>query len=100
MISHIVLWRFRDTAGGRSKAENLRQAREMLLALPRSIPGILEWEVGIAEGEGEQRADLALNSRFPDLPSLQAYQAHADHLAVVEFLRAAQTGKTVADYEL
>jgi hypothetical protein len=100
MIRHIVLWRFRDSAGGRSKAENLRQAREMLLALERTVPGILEWEVGIVERGAEQTADLALNSTFPDLPALRAYQAHADHLEVVAFLREVQIDKTVADYDL
>jgi hypothetical protein len=100
MIRHIVLWRFRESAGGRSKSENLQQAKEMLLALRQSVPGILEWEVGIVEGGGEQTADLALSSTFPDLAALRAYQAHPDHVAVVAFLREVQTGKTVADYEL
>jgi Stress responsive A/B Barrel Domain len=100
MIRHIVLWKFQEHAAGKGKRENLLQARDMLLSLKKSIPGMVEWEVGITEDGGEQAADLSLNSTFPTVATLRAYQAHPDHLAVVQFLRSVQIGKTVADYAI
>ena len=38
MLKHIVMFKFKDTAQGRTKAENLEAARARMLALKEEIP--------------------------------------------------------------
>jgi hypothetical protein len=100
MIRHIVLWKFRNEAEGESKQANLRTARSLLLELKNRIPTIREFEVAIVRSDSDDAADLALNSTFESVADLHTYQAHPEHVRVVQFLRKVHQGKTVADYEL
>ena len=45
MLKHIVLFKFKDTANGKTKAENLEAARARMLALKEEIPEIVDLEV-------------------------------------------------------
>ena len=38
MIRHIVMWKFKETAEGATKAENLHKVKGLLEALPDTIP--------------------------------------------------------------
>ena len=100
MIRHIVCWKFLDSAQGAPKGENLRRAKGMLDALPRSIPEILALEVGIDTAHGETSGDLVLTGSFASQASLEAYQRHPEHQKVVVFLRNVQVSKFVVDYEV
>jgi len=100
VLRHIVMWKFKDSAEGSTKRENLLKARGLFEALPGTIPQIKALEVGIGIAEGEQFYDLALNSTFDNSEALVAYQQHPDHVKVVEFLRKVQTAKVVIDYQL
>ena len=46
VIRHVVMWKFKETAEGRSKKENMELVRDRLLALPALIPTIKRLEVG------------------------------------------------------
>jgi CO dehydrogenase/acetyl-CoA synthase alpha subunit len=99
MVRHIVMWEFAESAGGRTRDENLAAARAMLMSLPEKIPVIREFEVGILQSQEGPRVDLVLDSSFATLEDLRAYQDHEEHRRVVAFLRTVHTGKTVFDYE-
>ena len=45
MIQHIVMFKFQETACGKTKAENLEEARQRMLALREQIPQIRGMEV-------------------------------------------------------
>lgn len=98
MLKHIVMWKFKETAKGTSKEENLRKAKELLDSLPSEIPAIGGFEVGIDILHSDSSYDLVLNSSFNNRDELVAYQTHPLHVKVVEFLRKVQVGKTVVDY--
>jgi quinol monooxygenase YgiN len=100
MIQHIAMWHFLEEAGGRSRTENLAIAKDMIEGLAAKIPGIGRFEVGINENAGEQSAHLVLVSQFIDWEALQAYQVHAAHQAVVEFMGGVRDGRWVVDYAL
>jgi hypothetical protein len=100
MIRHIVMWKFLEQAEGADRHANLTRARELLLSLKNAIPEILEIEVGMTSPISDQSFHLALNSRFESYEALAAYQKHAAHLRVVEFLRKVQSAKAVADFEI
>ena len=44
MICHIVMFKFKEFAEGRSKAENLAEAKRRMLALREEIPEIVSME--------------------------------------------------------
>jgi hypothetical protein len=100
MVRHIVLWRFQNEAEGVGKQANLLRARSLLLGLKNRVPAIREFEVEIVRSDSDDAVDLALNSTFDSLADLHAYQAHPEHVRVVQFLRKVHRGKSVADYEL
>jgi hypothetical protein len=98
MIRHIVLFRFKESAEGRSKAENVRLTREMLEALPAKIDLILHSETHInAEGASSENADLILISDFASQEDLDAYIVHPDHKAVGAFMRPLREGRSAID---
>lgn len=100
MLKHIVMWRFKDVAEGADKKANLLKAKSLLDALPRTIPSIMDFEVGIDILRSDQSFDLVLNSSFADQDALRTYQTHPDHVKVVEFLRKVQVTKNVVDYHV
>jgi hypothetical protein len=99
MIRHIVLWTFREHAGGADRAENIRAAAALLRELPARISCIRSFEVGVDVLHGEQSFDLALSATFASLDDLREYQQHPEHQRVVAFLRSVHNGRAVVDFE-
>jgi hypothetical protein len=99
MVKHIVFWKLKDEAGGRSKAENALAVKERLEALAGKVPGLLKIEVGIDISREEGSCDLALYSEFVSRGSLAAYQEHPDHKAVMPLIMEARAERRVVDYE-
>ena len=99
MVKHIVLWRLKDSALGRSKLENAKLVKEKLEALRGIIPGLLAAEVGIDFGGSDQSYDVALYAELESREALERYQSHPAHQAVVSFIREVRTDRCVVDYE-
>lgn len=99
MIKHVVFWKLKDFAEGRSKEENIKTIKNGLLALKDKIPQILEIEAGKDLLGTEQSWDMALYSVFRDLSSLDIYRNHPDHQKMVEFIAKVITDRAIVDYE-
>ncbi|NTU43494.1 MAG: Dabb family protein [Nitrospirales bacterium] len=99
MIKHIVMWRLRDEAGGKSKAENALIIKERLEALAGRIPGLLRIEVGIDFSATAESGDVLLYSEFESPEALDAYQNHPEHKAVVPFIGEVRSERRVVDYK-
>ncbi|MBR2634941.1 MAG: Dabb family protein [Clostridia bacterium] len=98
MIRHMVMFRFKEEAEGRSKAENVAMTREKLLALKEKIPYILNTRVEInAAGASGENADLLLISDFESFETLNAYIVHPDHVAVGAFMSPLKEGRQAID---
>ncbi len=93
MVKHIVMWKLRDKA-------DAGKIQKRLEALAGRIPGLLTIEAGIDFAQSEQSADVALYSEFESREALEAYQNHAEHLAVLPLVKAAAISRTVIDYEV
>ncbi len=101
MIRHIVMFRFKEEAEGRSKKENVLATKRMLDALPGKIPQILKSEVYInAEGANCENADLILISDFESFESLDEYIVHPDHKAVGAFMGPLRESRAAIDLTL
>lgn len=99
MITHIVMWKFKDQAEGAGKAQNLARAKALLDACAQLVPGTLRFEVAMAEPGMECTYDLVLYSAFADRAALDAYQDHPQHLALKPFIGAARLERQCMDYE-
>ena len=71
MIRHIVMFKFKDSANGRSKEENLQEAKARMLALGEEIPEFTRFTVSFgAGGQAPGNYDYILVSEFDSLDPL------------------------------
>jgi len=101
MIKHLVMWRLKEEAEGRSKNDNALVLKEKLEALPKDIPELKRAEVGINFDTSDAAWDVVLYSEFNSRADLRAYQAHPLHQALIrDFLVKVCADKAVVDYEI
>lgn len=101
MIRHVVMFKFKDEAEGRSKAENLALTKEMLEKLPSTIAQIRYQQVALnSAGADQTNYDLCLICDFDSFEDLNSYIVHPDHKAVGAFMRPLRLERACVDYEL
>lgn len=93
MIRHLVLWTFKDAA-------DVPRAAELLAACHDCVPGIMEFEVGMASAGFEANTQLSLNVLFADEAALTGYQVHPMHEIVKAFFGPRRDARHVMDYEV
>jgi heme-degrading monooxygenase HmoA len=100
MIKHIVMWKLKDQAEGADKAANAREMKRRLDECANVVPGILKFEVMLAQPGLEATYDVVLYSEFADREALAAYAAHPTHKAVIPFIGAVRSERQCMDYEI
>jgi hypothetical protein len=100
MIKHIVLWKLKEHAEGKPKAENAAMLKRELESMTSRIPEIRKLEAGINFNAGQDAYDLALFSEFATKRDLDTYQNHPEHQRVVSILRRLRETRVVVDYEI
>ena len=95
MIKHMVFFKFLDEANGRSKAENLVQAKEMLDNLVGRVPTLRAMTCGPVAVPGGW--DFALIAEFDDVVGLEAYTDHPEHRKVSAFMGQVRSDRAAAD---
>jgi hypothetical protein len=98
MITHIVMWTFKDQAAGANKAKNLAKAKVLLESCGKLVPGTLRFEVALAQEGMECTYDLILNSAFTDAAALEAYHNHPHHVGIKPFIAAVRQDRQCMDY--
>ncbi len=98
MIRHVVLWRLKEQAEGRSKLENAKMIKVQLEALPDLVPDIRRLEVGADVLKEGSSWDLCLIVEFDDLEALKRYQEHPEHKRVAELVARTRDQRAVVDY--
>jgi heme-degrading monooxygenase HmoA len=99
VIKHIVLWRLKEAAGGRSRTENAVAIKKALEDLQGTIPGLLRIEVGFDFSRTESSSDVALYCEFESREALNEYQEHPAHKAVMPLVLEARSERRLVDYE-
>lgn len=100
MLKHIVMWKLKDHAEGADKASNARKMKELLDACADIVPGIVKFEVALAQPGLEATYDVVLYSEFTSGTALDAYQEHPQHLALKPFIGAIREARQCMDYEV
>jgi hypothetical protein len=96
MIRHVVFFKFKTDAGEEQRAA----AMDALGSLPGKIDFIRDFEVGLDLVRSPRAWDGALVSTFDDLDALNRYATHADHLPVVEIMKATCEAIGSVDFEI
>ena len=97
MLKHIVMWKLHDTP---ERAANAVEMKRRLDACAAIVPGIITFEVTIAQPGLEATYDIVLYSEFTDKAALDAYAAHPTHEAVKPFIGAIRSERQCMDYEV
>jgi quinol monooxygenase YgiN len=100
MIKHIVMWKLKEEAEGADRATNAHEMKRRLDDCAAIVPGIITFEVTLAQPDLEATYDIVLYSEFADRAALAAYIAHPVHQAVVPFIGAIREGRQCMDYEI
>jgi quinol monooxygenase YgiN len=100
MLVHIVMWKLKDHSEGAGKAANAAKMKELLNACANIVPGMLRFEVGVAQPGLEATYDVVLYSEFESKEALDAYQQHPQHAALKPFMTAIREARQCMDYEL
>ncbi|ACO84052.1 Dabb family protein [Clostridium botulinum] len=100
MIKHIVMWKLKEFAEGKSKLENANIIKINLEDLKHRIDEVKLIEVGVNINNSQQAYDVVLYSEFENLEDLNLYQNHPDHVKVGEFINKVKEDRIVTDYEV
>jgi len=98
MLKHIVMWKLKDQAEGADRAANAIEMKRRLDECATIVPGILKFEVVIAQPGLEATYDVVLYSEFEDKAALDGYINHPTHKALVSFIGAIREGRQCMDY--
>ncbi len=100
MIKHIVMWKLKEVAEGKTKLENASIMKELLEGLPAKIEELDSAEVGIniLNGDDEAICDVVLTTVCKDEAALKVYADHPEHQKVVQFIKKVVRERRVVDY--
>ena len=97
MIRHVVMWKLKDEAEGKTKEENAELIRSMLYALRPVIPEILRMEIGRDITGSEMSMDLMLLTEFDSVETMKYYAEHPEHRKVSTYVRKVIESRVVLD---
>jgi len=92
------MWKFADTAMGRTKEENMEIVRDSLQKLPPVIAEIKSLEIGKDVLRSEMSYDMVLLMGFESLEDLERYQNHPEHKKVSEYVKKVRCGRATVDF--
>lgn len=98
MIKHVVMWKFRPEAEGKTRKENALWMKERLESLVGVVPQIRALEVGVNMKESEMAYDAVLISLFDSEEDLAAYKVHPAHAEISNYCKKVRESRTVVDY--
>lgn len=99
MIKHIVNWKLKDFAEGKTKLENSNKMKKDLEGLVGKIDVIKSLEVGINIKEDPQNYDVVLVSEFKSMEDLKIYANDPRHVEVGRYIKLIVESRVAVDYE-
>lgn len=99
MIKHVVFFKMKDMAEGKTGSENALELASRFRIISKSIPGVISCETGTNFNSEKVFYELCLHQAFTSREALQAYLAHPLHMAVREFVFQVIDHRIVVDYD-
>jgi len=97
MVKHIVMWKLKEFAEGKSKDENIKFIKSELENLVNLITQIKHLEVG-KNILPDIDYDAVLYSEFESVEDLEIYQNHPEHKKVAAYIAKIRDGRIAGDY--
>ena len=98
MLKHIVMWKLKESANGKTKEENALLLKEKLEALVGEIAELRSLEVGINAIESNASYDIVLTTTFDKEADLKSYAVNPKHVLVSDFCSSIRESRVVVDY--
>ncbi len=98
MVKHIVMWKFKESAEGKTKQENMEIVRDSLYALVDKIDKIKKLEVQFDITHSDMSMDLVLITEFNTVEDMKAYAVDPRHLEVSAYVRRVIENRVLIDY--
>jgi len=93
------MFKLKDSAEGKSRQENAKRARDMLLALKGRIPELDDVEVGLNINSTPGSFDLVLITTHANKKALERFNTNYDFKKVNDFLTLIRESRILVDYE-
>ena len=100
MVKHLVFFKVKEGVEGRTKAQSIELAKQMVENMNGKIPGLIKVELGVDFSASDASSDMALYSEFESREALATYAQHPEHLPVLAFIKSIITERTLVDYEI
>jgi hypothetical protein len=100
MFKHIVMWKLKESAAGRSRQTNATLIKEQFEELANMLDGLRHLEVGIDVLHTDRSADVVLYTEFESRTAYEAYEAHPAHKALAASITELREERRVIDYEM
>jgi len=99
MIKHVLMYRMKVEAAGRTKKENIEICTRALYALKEQIPVVQRVEVGHNFARVDNAYDLIVTVELDSSADFDAFLRHPAHKAVGELIGPLRDNWIVVDYE-
>lgn len=99
MIKHIVMWKLKDTAEGKTKLENAKWIKKNLEGLFGVVKEIKHMEVGVNINKSDMAFDAVLISHFETLDDLETYRSNPAHVKIAQYIKNVRDDRVVVDFE-
>ena len=100
MIKHIVLWKLKPEAEGKTAEQNAQEIVARFKTLEGKVTGLLSIESGIDFNRSPAAWDVGLVTAFPTKADLDFYQDFPAHVAIKQFIGKVSSERCVIDYEI
>ena len=95
MLTHIVIWKYREDVSESEREEHVAQLR----GLPALIPEVETFAVGFDVLHLARSFDTGLVATFRDRKALEIYSDHPEHMKVAAFGRSLSANIASVDFE-
>lgn len=99
MIKHVVMWKLKDEALGKTKKDHAIKIKHDLLNLKHTISELISIEVGIHFFDHIQGFDMVLITTFKNEKDMMIYQQNEAHQQVVKYIKEVTIDRVVVDFE-
>ena len=99
MIKHVVMWKLKEEAEGKTALENMEWIRDHLYALDGVISQLRSIQIGFDVTHAAGSYDLVLITEFDNTTDMKTYNDHPEHQKVVQFIRKVVDSRIACDFE-
>ncbi len=99
MVKHVIMFKFKEEANGKTKAENLAIAAEMSRNLMGKIPSLRSSATNLNSIPGPINYDMVIELTFDDAAGMNEFHVHPLHMELVNLLGVVAESLAAVDYE-